>query len=213
MTAVNNVSFDVEENQILGIIGPNGSGKTTLLNLITGYLKLDEGTIRFRSRVINGRSPTYISRQGLSRTFQTGRIFRGMTIMQNCRVSSRNIDKCVKMIEFLGLQGFENKLASELDLGQQKLLELGRLLLTEPEVLFLDEPFAGVHPSLVHRMLDYIEATRKLGKTFLLISHDLSTILRACDRTIVLNQGELIYDGTPARLAEDVKVTKSYLGG
>lgn len=210
--AVNKVTFDVEANQIVGIIGPNGSGKTTLLNLITGFLQPTSGKVMFKSTTINGKSPTEISRLGIGRTFQTARIFRKMTIIENCRVSTSSSEKCKKMIEFLGLQGFENKFAADLDLGQQRLLELGRLMLNEPEVLLLDEPFAGVHPTLTNKMLDYIKKFREDGRTFLIISHDLSTILRSCDRTIVLNQGEQIYDGTPKGLSEDARVAKIYLG-
>lgn len=212
LLAIDDVSFDLEEGTVLGLIGPNGSGKSTILNMITGYLKIDGGTAHFKSHLLNGKSPTDTARLGIGRTFQMTRVFKRMSVMENLLVATPDIEKCRAMIEFLELQGFEDKPAVELDAPQQKVLEYARILLSEPELILLDEPFAGVHPAATAKMLDNIEKIKEQRKTFILISHDITTILKSCDRVLVLREGKLIYDGIPQEVAQNRTVVESYLG-
>lgn len=222
--AVNKISFTVEENELLGIIGPNGSGKTTTINLISGSLKPTEGQIIFRGKRID-RLPSYeIARRGIGRTFQVTQVFLRMSVMENMMVPALSIPKsdggseadhkmrALEILRFLKIDHLRNEYARNLSGGQQKLLELGRILMLDPDVIMLDEPFAGVHPELKMEIHDYIREMHKEGRTFIIISHDLQSIFGLSKRLIVLSEGVKICDGTPEEIKDDERVVEAYLG-
>jgi branched-chain amino acid transport system ATP-binding protein len=222
--AVNRLSFKVEENELLGIIGPNGSGKTTTINLISGALKPTAGRITFRGRRIDGLPPYEIARRGIGRTFQVTQVFRRMSVMENMLVPALSIPKsdggaeadqterALEILKFLKIDHLKEEYARNLSGGQQKLLELGRILMLDPEVIMLDEPFAGVHPKLKMEIHDYIREMHREGRTFIIISHDLQSIFNLSERLIVLSEGSKICDGTPQEVKNDERVVEAYLG-
>ncbi|NIS72387.1 MAG: ATP-binding cassette domain-containing protein, partial [Proteobacteria bacterium] len=200
--AIDQLSFKVEENELLGIIGPNGSGKTTTINLIGGALKPTEGRITFRGKQIDGLPSYEIAKRGIGRTFQVTQVFRRMSVMENMMVPALSIPKsdggsetdqanrALEILGFLKLDHLRREYARNLSGGQQKLLELGRILMLDPEVIMLDEPFAGVHPELKMEIHDYIRQMHKEGRTFIIISHDLQSIFDLSKRLIVLSEGK-----------------------
>jgi len=222
--AINRLSFRVEENELLGIIGPNGSGKTTTINLISGAHKPTEGRITFRGKQIDGLPSYEIAKRGIGRTFQVTQVFRRMSVMENMMVPALAIPKsdggsetdqtkrALEILGFLKLGHLRKEYARNLSGGQQKLLELGRILMLDPEVIMLDEPFAGVHPELKMEIHDYIREMHKEGRTFIIISHDLQSIFNLSKRLIVLSEGRKICDGTPQEVKDDERVVEAYLG-
>jgi len=222
--AVNRLSFEVEENELLGIIGPNGSGKTTTINLIAGAFKPTEGRITLRGKRIDGLPSYEIAKRGIGRTFQVTQVFRRMSVMENMMVPALAIPKsdggsetdqtkrALEILGFLKLGHLRKEYARNLSGGQQKLLELGRILMLDPEVIMLDEPFAGVHPELKMEIHDYIREMHKEGRTFVIISHDLQSIFHLSKRLIVLSEGRKICDGTPEEVKDDERVVEAYLG-
>ncbi len=222
--AINRLSFKVEENELLGIIGPNGSGKTTTINLIGGAFKPTEGRITLRGKRIDGLPSYEIAKRGIGRTFQVTQVFRRMSVMENMMVPALAIPKsnggsetdqtkrALEILGFLKLYHLRKEYARNLSGGQQKLLELGRILMLDPEVIMLDEPFAGVHPELKMEIHDYIREMHKEGRTFIIISHDLQSIFDLSKRLIVLSEGRKICDGTPQEVKDDERVVEAYLG-
>lgn len=222
--AVDQLSFKVEENELLGIIGPNGSGKTTTINLIAGAFKPTEGRITLRGKRIDGLPSYEIAKRGIGRTFQVTQVFRRMSVMENMMVPALAIPKsdggsetdqtkrALEILGFLKLGHLRKEYARNLSGGQQKLLELGRILMLDPEVIMLDEPFAGVHPELKMEIHDYIREMHKEGRTFIIISHDLQSIFNLSKRLIVLSEGRKICDGTPQEVKDDERVVEAYLG-
>jgi branched-chain amino acid transport system ATP-binding protein len=222
--AVHDVSFKTGRNELLGIIGPNGSGKTTTINMISGALKPTAGRIRFRGKRIDGLPPHEIARRGIGRTFQVTQVFRRMNVMENMLVpaltkpaSHRGSEadqrrRASEILQFLKLDHLRNTYARDLSGGQQKLLELGRVLMLDPDVILLDEPFSGVHPELKLEIHDYIRKMHKEGRTFIIISHDLQSIFNLSQRLIVLFDGRTICDGTPEEVKADERVVEAYLG-
>lgn len=222
--AINRLSFKVEENELLGIIGPNGSGKTTTINLIGGAFKPTEGRITLRGKRIDGLPSYEIAKRGIGRTFQVTQVFRRMSVMENMMVPALAIPKsnggnetdqtkrALEVLGFLKLYHLRKEYARNLSGGQQKLLELGRILMLDPEVIMLDEPFAGVHPELKMEIHDYIREMHKEGRTFIIISHDLQSIFNLSKRLIVLSEGRKICDGTPQEVKDDERVVEAYLG-
>jgi len=222
--AVNQLSFEVEENELLGIIGPNGSGKTTTINLISGALKPTDGQIFFRHKRIDGLPSYEIARRGIGRTFQVTQVFRRMSVMENMMVPALSIPKseggseaeqrqrALEILSFLKIDYLRNEFGRNLSGGQQKLLELGRILMLDPEVIMLDEPFAGVHPLLKMEIHDYIRKMHQEGRTFIIISHDLQSIFGLSKRLIVFSEGKKICDGTPQEIKDDERVVEAYLG-
>ena len=224
LRAVNGLSFEVEENELVGLIGPNGSGKTTTVNLISGAIKPTAGQITFRGKRIDGLPLYEIARRGIGRTFQVTQVFRRMSVMENMMVPALSIPKsessnkgkheqrALEVLRFLRIDHLRNEYARNLSGGQQKLLELGRVLMLDPEVIMLDEPFAGVHPELKMEIHDYIREMHREGRTFIIISHDLQSIFGLSERLIVLSEGQKICDGLPQEIREDERVVEAYLG-
>jgi branched-chain amino acid transport system ATP-binding protein len=220
--AVNNVSFKVEGNELIGLIGPNGSGKTTLVNLIGGIFKPEQGAITFQGERIDGLPPYEIAKRGIGRTFQITQVFRRMSVLENLLVPALAVsanrskeqltEKALEILDFLTLDHLKNEYAKNLSGGQQKLLELGRVLMLDPDIILLDEPFAGVHPELREKIYDYIKKVHAKGKAFIIISHDMNSIFTLSERLMVLNHGEKIADGDPVKLKNDERVIEAYIG-
>ena len=222
LKAVDNVHATIDKPELIGLIGPNGAGKTTLANLIDGVHKPTTGSIWLNGARIDGLPPYLIAQRGLGRTFQVTRAFRRMTVMENMLVPAMAVrpnaekrdveEKACKILELLTIEHLRNELGRGLSGGQQKLLELGRLLMLDPQIIILDEPFAGVHPKLQETIHGYIGQVRSQGKAIILISHDMDSIFSLSERLIVLHNGAIIADGLPNEVKKESVVIEAYLG-
>jgi branched-chain amino acid transport system ATP-binding protein len=216
--AVDGVSFAVEQAEIVGIIGPNGSGKSTLFNLLTGALKPDKGTITLFDKNITRLAPHKIARAGLSRTFQIPALFVNMTVRENLWTAAVQFDwnnataNADAVLERLELTYVADDLANTLSGGQQRLLEMGRVLMQNPKIALLDEVAAGVHPRLRQIMLEAIRSLRDDGTTFLVIEHDMELAQDICDRIIVMDAGKIVAQGSFEDISHDPHVMEAYLG-
>jgi branched-chain amino acid transport system ATP-binding protein len=223
------VSLHVEEGSITALIGPNGSGKTTLFNSIAGHHPIDSGSIRLDGREISRLSVQQIARLGLQRTFQQTRVFGGMSCVQNMLISASHrgsawrdmvgrppaavLERAEKLLEFVGLHAKRRLPAGSLSFGQQRLLELAMALMNEPRVLLLDEPTAGINPTLINGLIDRLKsANRELGVTLFVIEHNMRVIMNLADRVYCMSRGVLLAEGPPARIRNDARVIDAYLG-
>jgi branched-chain amino acid transport system ATP-binding protein len=233
IVAIDDVSFTVESESIVGIIGPNGAGKTTLINLLSGFYEQDTGTIRFNGADISDASPHERTDEGLIRTFQITRELSGMTVLDNLLLADQNprhnsvlknivsgdavdddlYEQAREWLEELGLWRLRHEYAGNLSGGQQKLLELGRALIADPDLLLLDEPMAGVNPALTDQLCGAIQALNDDGMTFMIIEHDMDVIMNISDEIIALADGRLLTRGPPAVVKQNSELLQSYLGG
>jgi branched-chain amino acid transport system ATP-binding protein len=215
------VEFAVVEGDLVGLIGPNGSGKTTLINMLTGHLVPDGGEVVLRGREMRDQPAHVYAAMGVARTFQLTQLFSRMTVLENLLVPGltrphstwqAEVRRARGTLDFLNLAHLEQLHAKNLSGGQQKLLELGRCLMLEPAILFLDEPFAGVHPHLRDELIKRIQELHKAGRTFVVVDHDMESILRVSQRLVVMARGRKIADGPPAEIRADQAVLAAYAG-
>ena len=224
------VSLDVPEGRITGLIGPNGSGKTTLFNSIVGYHPIDEGSIKFQGQEISDMLVPEIARLGLLRTFQQTRIYSKMDCVKNMFISlphstetyasmfkpypAETLEKAERLLEFVGLYAKRHLISGDLSFGQQKLLEFAMALMNEPKVLLLDEPTAGINPTLINGLIDRLRrATTEWGITLFVIEHNMPVIMSLADNVYCLANGRLLAHGTPDEIQNDERVIDAYLGG
>lgn len=220
IAALDGVELEARPTEVLGIIGVNGAGKTTLMNCICGIYRADRGRVAIGGLDVTGLAPHEVAHAGVGRTFQIPRVFRKMSLIDNLLVpvldrgdsDSALIERAEAMLEQMRLIDLRHNFAEELSGGQQKLLEMARMLMPEPQVVMLDEPFAGVHPMLCLFMIEQIEAIAASGKTVLLISHDLTSIYRLSHRVAALNQGRVIAEGSVDEIRGNPAVVEAYLG-
>lgn len=220
MVAVGGTSFDIGEGTLVGLIGPNGSGKTTTLNLLNGAIAPDSGAVRVRGTDLAGKSSTHFVKAGVTRTFQNARVFDTITALENMLIpvlhsggrASDWTEKAEGLLDFVGLLGHRDTPASELSGGQQKLLEFVRALMTDPHIVLMDEPFAGVHPSVKEVMRERIKERNQEGTAFLIVSHEIPDLTRLCPRLICMSDGQVIANGTPDEVTSNAQVVEAYLG-
>ena len=220
LSAIKDVSFNLIRGEILGLIGPNGAGKTTIFNVVNGFYNPSRGDIFFKDQKISGLKPNQICKRGLARTFQVVKPLRRMSVLDNVIASAflRAKDKkeageiADEILRFTGLYEDRGMLSKGLPLGKRKRLEIARALATRPELLLLDESFAGLNPSELDESINIIRKIRERGITIMIIEHHMKVIMSLSDRIVVLNYGEKIAEGTPQEIRNNPSVVEAYLG-
>ena len=226
VAAVADCSFSVPTGSITALVGPNGSGKTTVFNLLTGYLRADAGTVTFDGRTVRRPEPIRLYRAGLTRTFQQARIFPALTLVENLCVAIEqpwhatfrravgrgDRGRALALLEEFGLAHLAADRAGSLSYGQRKLLEFATVLMSEPQLVLLDEPTAGVNPVMVEAMESRIRELNARGLTFLVVEHSMNLVMRLCDPVIVLDHGTKLAEGRPDDVRTDARVLDAYLG-
>ncbi|NYT79770.1 ABC transporter ATP-binding protein [Alcaligenaceae bacterium] len=220
LTAVRDVSMEVNKNEIVALIGPNGAGKTTLFNLVAGVLPANKGDIKFNGKSITGLGTAQICKIGIARTFQIPQLFGSMsvvdTVMVGALACSRSIavarERAFQVLEQVGLRDKANQRSATLTISGKKRLEIARALATQPSMILLDEVVAGLNAPEVHKLLDLIRELRANDMTVLLVEHNIEAVLNIADRIVVLDRGEKIADGMPREVLNQKEVVGAYLG-
>ena len=235
VTAVDRVDMVVNQGELVSLIGPNGSGKTTFFNCVTGFLTPEEGRVIFRDQDITGARPNRIALKGISRTFQNARIFPGLTVLDNLilsvqqhqedsilrralrtaqirRLEAESTDRAELLLEKVGLMHMRGELAHDLVYGQRKMLEFACALISDPELIMLDEPAAAVSTTLVDRMKQYILELHSQGKSFLVVEHNMGVVMDISERIVVLDYGKKIAEGKPREIQDNALVREAYFG-
>ena len=235
LRAISDVTFDAAANQVTAMIGPNGAGKTTVFNLVTNILSKDAGQILFQGRDLAAMPAVKIADMGLIRTFQSARVFPGMTAIENVMVGThrlaphsgasemlwlprarneehRMLHRAEEMLELVGLAPFRDTHATELPMGAQKLLEVVRALMAQPKLLCLDEPAAGLNDTETQELANLLRAIRSLGIPVLIVEHNMSLVMNVADHVVVIDSGAIIAEGTPAAIQKSGRVIEAYLG-
>jgi len=235
LAAINNVSVRIREGFITSIIGPNGAGKTTLFNVLTGFVRSDGGDYYLKGKRITGLPPYRITRMGMARTFQLIRVFPKLSVLDNVMLGCLGLKgdnilyailktqgavsqfyqakaTAMKVLELIGLPEFANEYAFALSYGQQKLVEIGRVLASDPQVILLDEPMAGLSVTMIDRMVELIFQLKKENRTVILVEHNMDVVMEISDQIVVLNFGEEIAAGSPAEIMNRAEVLDAYLG-
>ncbi|MFQ6013277.1 MAG: ABC transporter ATP-binding protein [Thermoplasmata archaeon] len=233
--AVDGASLSIREQSITGLIGPNGAGKTTLFNLITGIYHAEEGSIRFRGKRIDQLFSYEVVSQGVVKTFQVPREFKNITVLENLMLAADGhegeqfnrifttprkvwkreqevLARARSLLEFFELAPLEREFAKNLSGGQKKLLEFARALMTDPLLVMLDEPVAGVNRTLAGKILDWIKELQEQGLTFFIIEHDMDVVMSRCETIIAMHQGKILAEGTPTEIKGNEEVIETYLG-
>jgi ABC-type branched-subunit amino acid transport system ATPase component len=230
LQALDGCSLSVERGAIAGLIGPNGSGKTTLFNVITGFTRSDRGQVRLDRQPITGAGPDRVFALGVGRTFQLTRVFTRMTVLENMLVATQRHEgwlrslvrspgshdegrRAMELLDLVGLTRLVASPAGTLSYGQRKLLELAYVLVADPAVLLLDEPAAGVNPSVLNKIRDLIVELNAQGKTFMIVEHNMEFVMGLCHSVTVMHQGRALVTGPPAQVRNDPRVLDAYLGG
>jgi branched-chain amino acid transport system ATP-binding protein len=237
LKAVDNFNITIDKSELIGLIGPNGAGKTTVFNMLTGVYKPTKGTITINGKNIIGLKPDQIVRVGAARTFQNIRLFKELSVIDNIKIAFQNYmkyslsegllrlpiywkeekeieEKAIELLNIFKMEGVKNEKAKNLPYGKQRKLEIARALATDPMILLLDEPAAGMNPQETLELMDTINFIKeKFDITILLIEHDMSLVMGICERLVVIDYGKIIAKGTPDEIKSNEKVIKAYLGG
>jgi ABC-type branched-subunit amino acid transport system ATPase component len=235
VTALDGVDFSIEPGELVSLIGPNGSGKTTLFNCVTGYLTPDHGRVLFRARDVTRAAPHQVARLGLGRTFQQVSVFGRLTALENLlvflqqhqeeqlvarllrtprlrRLEGQAIERARMLLDLVGLGERAEALAASLSYGQRKLLAFAAALMSDPDLLLLDEPASAVNPTMINQMKDHIVALHRQGKTVLLVEHNMDVVMDISRRIVVLDHGQKIAEGPPEVIRRDPRVIEAYFG-